>query len=57
MERTTAELVEKIHAIVFELLCDVDDYCRANGIPYYLSGGSCRCATAGSSPGTTTPTS
>ena len=41
MERSTRELVGKIHAIVFELLCDVDDYCRENGIPYYLSGGSC----------------
>ena len=41
MERSTKELVEKIHAIAFELLCDVDDYCRANDIPYYLSGGSC----------------
>ena len=41
MERSTREMVEKIHAIVFELLCDVDDYCRENNIPYYLSGGSC----------------
>lgn len=35
------ELVKTLQRISYEILCDVDRYCRENDIPYYLSGGSC----------------
>ena len=35
------ELVQQLQQIAYAILCDVDDYCRANGITYYLSGGTC----------------
>ena len=34
------EKVKKMQATVYHILCDVDDYCRENGIVYFLSGGS-----------------
>ena len=27
--------------IVFRIMCDIDDFCKENGIRYYLSGGTC----------------
>ena len=35
------ELVQQLQKLSYAILCDVDDYCRANGITYYLSGGTC----------------
>lgn len=35
------ELVRQVQQISYAILCDVDDYCRTNGITYYLSGGTC----------------
>ncbi|MCP1109486.1 lipopolysaccharide cholinephosphotransferase [Lachnospiraceae bacterium PM6-15] len=36
-----SEKIAKIQKIVFEILIDIDEYCRANNIQYFLSGGSC----------------
>lgn len=33
--------VKKIQKIVFDIMCDIDDFCKENGIRYYLSGGTC----------------
>ena len=33
--------VKKIQEIVFRIMCDIDDFCKENGIRYYLSGGTC----------------
>ena len=38
---TNKEKVKKIQKVVYRILCDIDDFCRENGITYYLSGGSC----------------
>ena len=38
---TVNETVEKIHSIVFEILCDIDDFCRENNILFFLAGGTC----------------
>ena len=35
------ELVQQLQKLSYAILCDVDDYCRANNITYYLSGGTC----------------
>ena len=35
------EKVKKIQRVVYGILCDIDDFCKANNIVYYLSGGSC----------------
>ncbi|MGN0185217.1 MAG: LicD family protein, partial [Aristaeellaceae bacterium] len=35
------ELVQQLQRLSYAILCDVDDYCRANNIRYYLSGGTC----------------
>ena len=35
------ELVQQLQRLSYAILCDVDDYCRANNITYYLSGGTC----------------
>ena len=35
------ETVRKMQKIIFGIICDIDDYCTANGIRYYLSGGTC----------------
>lgn len=40
-ERVSNQFVQKIHNVAFQILCDVDDYCKKNHITYYLSGGSC----------------
>lgn len=33
--------VKRMQKIVFEIMCDIDDFCRENGIRYFLSGGTC----------------
>lgn len=33
--------VKRIQKTVFEIMCDIDDFCKKNGITYYLSGGTC----------------
>lgn len=33
--------VKRMQSIVYEILCDIDSYCRENGIKYFLSGGTC----------------
>lgn len=35
------KMLEQMHKIAFQIVCDVDDFCRENNITYYLSGGSC----------------
>ncbi len=35
------ESIIKIQRIIFQVLCDIDNYCRKNSIPYMLSGGTC----------------
>lgn len=35
------ETVSTIHKIVFDILCDIDDFCKENNIRYYLAGGTC----------------
>ncbi len=40
-ELTTEEKIQKIHEIVFRIMCDIDDFCRENNICYFLSGGTC----------------
>ena len=35
------EMVRAMQKIVFGILCDIDDFCRENGITYFLSGGTC----------------
>ena len=38
---TVNETVKRIHAVVFDILCDIDDFCKANNILYFLAGGTC----------------
>ncbi len=33
--------VRKMQKIVFDIMCDIDDFCRENKIRYFLSGGTC----------------
>ena len=33
--------VKRMQKIVFRIICDIDDFCRENGITYFLSGGTC----------------
>ncbi|TDW16937.1 lipopolysaccharide cholinephosphotransferase [Breznakia blatticola] len=33
--------VAQVHAVLLEMLKDLDAICKANDIPYYLTGGSC----------------
>ena len=35
------ETVKKIQDIIFNMLCDIDSFCRENKIKYFLSGGTC----------------
>ena len=35
------ETVKKMQKIVFDIMCDIDDFCRENKIRYFLSGGTC----------------
>ena len=35
------QLTKKMQSIVFPMLCDIDEFCKKNGITYYLSGGTC----------------
>lgn len=35
------DILDKIHEILFDMLCAIDDYCKANDIQYCLSGGTC----------------
>ena len=37
----TNNTVEKMHAIIFNMLCDIDDFCKKHNILYFLSGGTC----------------
>lgn len=33
--------VKKLQDITYDMLCDIDDFCKKNNIRYFLSGGSC----------------
>lgn len=33
--------IKKMHDIVFDMMCDIDAFCRKNHIRYFLSGGTC----------------
>lgn len=33
--------VKKIQKIIFDMMCVIDEFCRENGIMYFLSGGTC----------------
>ncbi len=35
------ETVAKMQSIVYEILCEIDSFCRENDIKYFLSGGTC----------------
>ena len=35
------KLLKIIHERTYKILCDIDDFCKANGITYFLSGGTC----------------
>ena len=35
------ETVSTIHKLVFDILCDIDDFCNENSIRYFLAGGTC----------------
>lgn len=35
------EYLDKLHGILYEMLCRIDDYCKANDITYFLAGGTC----------------
>jgi lipopolysaccharide cholinephosphotransferase len=41
MEQSTKELLEQIHKIIYEMMCDIDDFCKKEKITYFLSGGTC----------------
>ncbi|MBP3198576.1 MAG: LicD family protein [Butyrivibrio sp.] len=34
------ETVKKMQSVVFDIICDIDDFCREHEITYFLSGGS-----------------
>ena len=38
---TVQETVERIQTVVFDILCDIDDFCQKYDIIYFLSGGTC----------------
>lgn len=40
-QSSVKETVSMIHARVFSILCDIDDFCSENQIRYYLAGGTC----------------
>lgn len=33
--------MDQMHEVCFQIMCDIDDFCKENNIKYYLSGGSC----------------
>lgn len=33
--------IKEMQKIIFNILCDIDDYCQNNNIQYFLSGGTC----------------
>lgn len=35
------EKVNKMHSLILEILCDIEDFCKENGILYFLAGGTC----------------
>lgn len=35
------DLLKEMKRVSYEILCEIDDYCKENDITYYLSGGSC----------------
>jgi len=35
------DTVKRMQKIVFHIMCDIDDFCNAHHIRYYLSGGTC----------------
>ena len=41
MEDKSEILLSKIHETLLMILFDIDDYCRKEGITYFLSGGTC----------------
>ena len=42
MEREEMDrLVQKLHETSLKIVLDIDQYCKENGLTYYLSGGSC----------------
>ena len=38
---SVSETISTIHTIVFNILCDIDDFCKENNIQYFLAGGTC----------------
>ena len=38
---TERDALHRMQDIVYQMLCDIDDYCREQNIPYFLSGGTC----------------
>ena len=40
-ETVETNVTEQIHKIIFEMLCDIDEFCKKEGIMYFLSGGTC----------------
>ena len=37
----TDNTVKRMQSIVYDILCEIDKYCRENNITYFLSGGTC----------------
>lgn len=35
------EKLKKMQDVIFDIICDIDDFCSEKGIRYYLSGGTC----------------
>lgn len=40
-DKEANDSIKRIQNAVYGILCDIDDYCKAAGIGYYLSGGTC----------------
>lgn len=38
---TKSETVEKMQSVVYDILCEIDSFCKHNDIKYFLSGGTC----------------
>ena len=38
---TTKKIVKRMQNVIFQIMCDIDDYCKTNNITYFLSGGTC----------------
>ena len=40
-EMSAKEKVKLMQGVIYNIICDIDDFCTENNIRYYLSGGSC----------------